>query len=407
MIKYLNIKKYSNLDWLFMSLLLYDFFFTLGPVILSKLQYNAIQLVAVLIFFIAFVKERRKFSFKSLDADVKVVFFLFLFWNFWVVLYSLVLQFNVRLLMLYIVQPISFLIYITPLFMLIRMDEGRIKILSGWLFVKLIIAIIAYFLLYNKIAVVSSLGDINIEGSVSLYSYLNIAQYPSSCFVALSFVFFYSSFTSKWKQYLLWFGFFLSVVAALLLGRRSSAAIPILVVFIKFIYDFYHNPKMLLFIIVLAFAIYLGFDYLEEKFLSTFVVLQDRVSTNTRYWVEHDFYKDMTGLDYIVGRGSEGLIYSSELGYRPIIETGYLNMILHGGVIYLFLYLYLLLSAAWKGLRTKNPLLKSMALYILISVACLYPGGHLSFSLNTMSLWICVACCSRRNFRNIKTNVKL
>lgn len=390
-----------------MSLLLYDFFFTLGPVILSKLQYNAIQLVAVLIFFIAFVKERRKFSFKSLDADVKVVFSLFLFWNFWVVLYSLVLQFNVRLLMLYIVQPISFLIYITPLFMLIRMDEGRIKILSGWLFVKLIIAIIAYFLLYNKIAVVSSLGDINIEGSVSLYSYLNIAQYPSSCFVALSFVFFYSSFTSKWKKYLLWFGFFLSVVAALLLGRRSSAAIPILVVLTKFMYDFYHNPKMLLFIIVLAFAIYFGFDYLEEKFLSTFIVLQNRASDNTRYWVEHDFYKDMTGLDWIVGRGSEGLIYSSELGYRPIIETGYLNMILHGGVIYLFLYLYLLLSAAWKGLRSKNPLLKSMALYILISVACLYPGGHLSFSLNTMALWICVACCSKRNFRIVKTNVKL
>lgn len=406
MLEYLNIRKYKSLDYLFLSLVMYNFFFTLGPVILPKTLYNIAELFFFCIFFIAILKERKHFTFNRLDADIKVALFLFIVWSFWVVTYSLVTNFSVRLLMLYVVQPISFLIYITPFFMLVKMDEKRLQTLSKWLFINLLISIVAYFFLYDKIAVTSQ-ADIEIEGNTSLYSYLNIAQYPSSCFLALSFVFIYASLSKKWKIYLLWIGLVLAVVAALLLGRRSSAAIPLLVLFAKMVYDFKHKPKMLLIVFALALTVYFGYDYFTEKFLSTFVIASDRAFENTRYWVEHDFYKDMKNFDYIFGRGSEGLAYSQEMGYRPIIETGYLNMILHGGIIYLALYLYLLLSAAWKGLHSKNNLLVAMAFFILVEVVCLYPGGHLSFSMTTMALWICVACCSNRKMRNTPSTIKL
>lgn len=396
--------KLSNFDYMLASLVGYDLFYTLGPVMLPKLIYNVIQLMFGATFVICFIKEKKSISY--LDSDIKIVLRLFIVWSIIIVTYGLLTDFSVRLIMLYVVQPTTMLIYITPCFMLIKYDKEKIAILAKWLFVNIIVGLLFYFALRNKIDV-SSLNDISVEGNVSFFSYLNIAQYPSHCFLAASFLFIYGAFKTKWKMWLLWFAFAMAIISALLLGRRSSAAVPVGVLLAKVFYDFYHRPKMLFGVLILLFAVYVGYDYLEEKFLSTFVILQDRAFDNTRYWVEHDFYRDMHGLDYIVGRGSNGLVYSSELGRRNIIETGYLNMILHGGVIYLFMYLYLLVVSAIRGLLSRNKILIAMSLFIFIRVACLYPGGHLSFSMITMALWACVSICSSRKHRKSLPRMKL
>lgn len=371
---------------------------------MPTIVYCVILLGFAIIFAICFIKERKTSVY--LDSDIKRILRLFLFWSLAIVVYSLLTEFSIKLLMLYAVQPISFLIYITPCFMLIKFDEQKIKTLAKWLIINVIVGMISYFLLRNKIDVVS-LDDITTQGKESVFSYLDIAQFPSSCFMAASFVFIYGIYRAKWRKWLMWIAFVVAVVAALLLGRRSSALVPVGVLLAKVFYDFYHRPKMLFVVLALLFAIYLGYDYLENRFLSTFVILQDRAFDNTRYWVEHDFYKDMHGIDYIVGRGSEGLIYSSDWGRRPIIETGYLNMILHGGIIYLFLYLYLLIMSAIRGLMSRNKLVISMSIYILIMVVCLYPGGHLQFSMETMALWACVSVCSSKKYRKSLPQMKL
>lgn len=396
--------KLTNFDYLLMSLVGYDFFYTLGAVILPKLMYNAIQLLFILVFTRCFIREKK--STAHLDSDIKFVLTLFVLWSIAIVLYSFITQFSIRLIMLYVVQPISFLIYATPCFMLIKYDDKKIAKIAKWLIINSIIGLISYFYLRNLIAV-SSMDDIAIQGDVSLYSYLNIAQFPSHCFIATSFVFIYGVFTSKWKSWVLWVSFVVAVVASLLLGRRSSALIPVVILVAKVFYDFYNRPRTLFLVLLLLFGVYLAYDYLQDKFMSTFVILQDRAFDNTRYWVEHDFYRDMKGFDYIIGRGSEGLVYSSELGMRQIIETGYLNMILHGGIIYLFFYLYLLVVSAFRGLFSRNRLVIAMSFYIFIMIACLYPGGHLTFSMGTLALWVCVSCCGSRRQRKTLPQMEL
>lgn len=396
--------KMTSFDYLMLSLLVYNLILNLGPLLMPKLVYNAIQLVCVVLFFYAYNKEKK--TIKLLDSDIKFVLIFFIIWNFFVILYSLLTVGNIRLLMLYIVQPDSFLIYLTPLLMLIKFDAIKIKKLSNWLFVNIGLGLLFYMLLRNRITV-TDLSAINIVGNLSLYTYLNIAQYPSSCFMAAAFVFILGNYTSKWKSYFLWIAFGVAVVAALLMGRRSSALIPVSVCLAKIYFNFYNKPKTLILIVILMLGVYMGYDYIEKRFLSTFILLQERAFDNTRYWVEHDYYRDMRGWDYIIGRGSEGLVYSSELGRRPMIETGYLNMILHGGVIYLFLYLYLLVISAIRGICSNNNLLKAMSMFIFIMIACLYPGGHLSFSLGTTALWTCVACCSNSKFRKNNVSIKL
>ena len=128
--------------------------------------------------------------------------------------------------------------------------------------------------------------------------------------------------------------------------------------------------------------------------------MNNRLEADTRSSVEYDFYRDMNLLDYIFGRGSEGLVYSSDWGKRPMIETGYLNMILHGGIIYLFLYLYILCVSAFRGLLCRDKLISSFSYFTIILIISLYPGGHLSFSLTTFSLWVCVSYCSNMELRS-------
>lgn len=394
----------SNFDYLLMSLVGYDLFYTLGAVMLPKLVYNVIELLFVCLFIKCFWKEKKSIS--HLDSDIRFILILFIAWSFMIVAYSFLTGFSVRLIMLYVVNPISLLVYATPCFMLIKYDEEKIKKVSKWLLINIIVGLGCYFLLRNRIDV-SSLDDISLEGNVSIYSYLNIAQFPSHCFMAATFVFIYGAFNAKWKGWLLWISFVIAVISALLLGRRSSALVPVGVMVAKMCFNFRHRPKTLILFMLFVFAAYVGFDYLEDKFLSTFVILQDRAFDNTRYWVEHDFYKDMHGMDYIVGRGSEGLVNSSELGKRPIIETGYLNMILHGGIIYLFMYLYLLVVSAIRGWLSRNTLLVAMSMYIAIMIICLYPGGHLSFSMDTLALWVCVSCCASRVHRKSRSQIEL
>ena len=286
-----------------------------------------------------------------------------------------------------------------------KYNEKHLRILGKWLFINIILGLLFYFLLRSHITVTSE-SDINISDNLNIYNYLTIAQFPSSCFMSAGFIFIYGLFKSKWKMRLLWFSFLISVVAALLLGRRTSALIPIMFLIAKIFYDLYYRPQILIPILFIIIIVYYGSFYIIDQFSSIFIILEERAFDNTRYWVEYDFYKDMQGWDYIFGRGSEGQVYSSEYGKRPIIETGYLNMILHGGIIYLFLYLYLLTVSALRALFSKNKMLISMSLFIFIMIVCLYPAGHLSFAMGTAALWASVSCCSNLKFKKNKFNIE-
>lgn len=137
--------KMTSFDYLMLSLLVYNLILNLGPLLMPKLVYNVIQLVCVVLFFYAYNNEKK--TIKLLDSDIKFILIFFIIWNFFVILYSLLTVGNIRLFMLYIVQPDSFLIYLTPLLMLIKFDAIKIKKLSKWLFVNIGLGLLFYILL--------------------------------------------------------------------------------------------------------------------------------------------------------------------------------------------------------------------------------------------------------------------
>ena len=83
-------------------------------------------------------------------------------------------------------------------------------------------------------------------------------------------------------------------------------------------------------------------------------------------------------------------------------ETGYLYLILKGGIIYLSLYVFLLLHAFYMGFfKTRNRFTKGVALYLLFHVVFLVPFGLPSFSLEYLFVWIGFAICEHSKWRKM------
>ena len=128
------------------------------------------------------------------------------------------------------------------------------------------------------------------------------------------------------------------------------------------------------------------------------------MNEDTRTGVETMFLKSFEGktLDWLVGRGINGTYYCpifKEVN-RGIIETGYLYIILKGGIVNLALYVYFLLYSAYLGFfRSKNMLTKAMAFYLLVHFILLKPWGIPSFSIEYVVVWIFVLFCQSETWR--------
>ena len=114
----------------------------------------------------------------------------------------------------------------------------------------------------------------------------------------------------------------------------------------------------------------------------------------------------MNTIDYIFGRGLNGTyydpmsIFDSINNMRPDIETGYLNIILHSGLLFLVPYLVICLYSSYKGaFKSKNTFTKSFALYILINTLMLFIGSYPAYNLRFLIIWIGILICNNDGIR--------
>jgi hypothetical protein len=185
-------------------------------------------------------------------------------------------------------------------------------------------------------------------------------------------------------------------------------------IFSFFSYFFYTRQKVLI-IYLTALFVCLGllyvnsiYDINNNKLLNSIV---QRGDEDTRTGVELYFYNDMHTKDWIIGRGMNGEYYcpgiddEAETDYRPLIETGYLQIILKGGLVRLILFLLIAIPAVILGLfYSKNLLSKAAALWVLIALISLYPATVESFSLQYVLVWISIGLCYSKNSRNLSDN---
>jgi len=177
------------------------------------------------------------------------------------------------------------------------------------------------------------------------------------------------------------------------------------------IYIYSRKRKFLkLFFYLMFLAIFcLGGIYVYRSFKgSTFKFLAERIDEDTRTGVEVCFYQDFSLKDWLIGRGIRGEYYCPGIDnaifndYRNTIETGYLNIILRGGIISLGLMLLIFIPALIKGLfYSQNLLSKAAGLWILLWIFDLYPTVVDTFTLHYLLVWISVGICYSREIRNM------
>ena len=114
----------------------------------------------------------------------------------------------------------------------------------------------------------------------------------------------------------------------------------------------------------------------------------------------------MKPTDWAIGKGINGEYFcpgideDAPTNYRNIIETGYLQIILKGGIIRLILYLLIAIPALILGLFfSKNLLSKAAGIWIFISLISLYPATVNSFNLNYLLVWISIGICYSKELR--------
>lgn len=131
-----------------------------------------------------------------------------------------------------------------------------------------------------------------------------------------------------------------------------------------------------------------------------FAKITSRFGANTREYVFLHFGADFGTHpgDLLTGRSMMGTYEcpgvegeTGNEGQRGVVECGYLNGILKGGLIYIFLYVALMLSAIFRGFHARNTLGKAGAWMLIFQLIDMVYFGIHSFNLKSFMLWMMVA----------------
>ncbi len=171
---------------------------------------------------------------------------------------------------------------------------------------------------------------------------------------------------------------------------------------------FSKNRVMTIFMAILVFSGSALF-FIGRQMPSMFSFVMERGNEDTRSGVEQYMSADMSGMDWIIGKGIHGeyfcpivITVDDSSGYRDVIETGFLQILLKGGYTSLILLLMILLPAIHRGIfKSRNLLSKASAVYILLWLAACYPSVVVGFTFHYIVLWVAVGICYSEQIRSL------
>jgi O-Antigen ligase len=208
---------------------------------------------------------------------------------------------------------------------------------------------------------------------------------------------------------------FLAFYIATGMARRNvMITVSCFLLFSFLLYLFYYSKNNLnqkIVSIVLFLSITLGGSYFFlEKKGSDFKLVMSRFNENTREYVFDYYFEDMKG-SYLFGKGMNSTYYcplkdenetNGVILYRNLIESGYLQILLNGGLISLILFIFLTLPAIFLGVFfSKNGLVKGAALFILAILVDMFPYGIPALSVKYLLMWIFIGICYNPQIRKM------
>lgn len=373
--------------------------------------FNPVGLVIAVIAFACFANHimmaRNSYSLKNIDKDSRLIMLCLIVW-------SLITMFrgiydggimSISHIAQYFTNAKNIMPYLLPfvaIYTYRKVDLNLFIKISRWLTIAFVIyAVLSYkeLLLLNTIGLQHFTNVANNGYTTELFEFFNLL---TSLIAPLVFFLLKDIISKKdWKYATL--NIIVALLVAIIAGRRSSSFAYILVFIASYFVVFRKSASTTISTLVLA---SLGITLIYQMGLLDFFL--SKIDDDSRSGVVENFYYDMDTISWIFGRGALGTYYDpSQIfleidGNRTEIETGYLNLILKGGIIYLSLYILVLIKAFYKGFfKSNNDFTKAFACICIITCIELIPYGVQSFNLKFLSIWLGVGFCFNRQMREM------
>lgn len=389
-----------NLNIFWAGFIIYFMAYTLSATnYVSFIVFQAIQIIGVVLIIFPLFKI---VSFKIDNSYLRVVYIIYCSWLGFLILQGLGLLLDYGFLKNFLFDPTyGGILYLAPLLLVFPQNLTSYKKIFDVIFIMCVIYII-YDIVFLRDLLNSDWENLQSQGMVELSSDLS---FPCG-FLLLTY-----PYHSKHRNILAVLAIALTLLFSIIRARRGLILMTSGIILASYLLYFFTTRKKILVIYLSILAvsvvsIYAVAVYKPNK--NIFGGIMHRGAEDTRTGVELFFYADMNLKDWIIGRGINGVYYcpgiveDAPTNYRSVIETGYLQTILKGGLMSLGLFLLIAIPAIIYGLfYSKNLLSKGSAIWILLALLSMYPATVNSFTLRYLLVWVAIGICYSKSIRNL------
>jgi hypothetical protein len=361
--------------------------------LIDQKTFTALTVLSVAAFGYASYYLIKPFEFSS--PFFKYLFYIFMFYEFTILIRGVSLSYeNIKF---YIQSGIIFWPIVIPVF--VYFDK---KISTMVLFIKWVYKVGLFFLFLCLVFPTLLIYRLTAETTISIVT-------------VCGFLLLNANYLNYRKVYVSFTIIIISLLSVIYLARRSSILTLSGFILASYFLNITNNSKTLLFRffpILVGIMIFM-FLYIPDLSSSLTTKIGERLKEDSRSELFEMFFFQMRD-DMVFGKGMNGSYYYpsggeledegitfAEEDYRNLIENGYLQLLLNGGITQIVLFLMVTIPAIILGLfKSSNQFTKACAILILLWLLDMIAYGLPRFILQYVLVWISVGICYNSNFRN-------
>ncbi len=375
------------------SILIWDLLFKMN--LISPKMQTLLIVLSLIPFVISSYRLLGEYKFEN--SYFKFIFTIFL-------LYELVIiirgwSFTYNDIKTYMQAPYVFWPFIIPLFVFFDKRISTFGLLLKWIYFSGVFSLFLV-LIFPTVLIKRATAE----------TFINL-------FLPCGFLLLNASYIKNRKVNFSFFLIFISIVSLTYLARRSGLATLLGILISAYFLNLINKSKAKLFkyfpliIIIGVFVLFSqSFENSKEVLFNKMAL---RLSEDTRSGVfERFFYYLKDNMAF--GNGMNGTYYCplwdteidgvvfTAVQYRNLIENGYLQLLLTGGILHIVLFLLVLLPAAILGIfNSSNQFVKACGIIIFLRLIDMFFYGIPSFTMTYILVWICVGVCYKTSLRNM------
>lgn len=331
---------------------------------------------------------------KITNSYFRSIFIVFMFWQLYIIMRG-INEFNFKMLLSLLFSPYFFLHYLVPLIILIPANIFFVKRMFNF-FVSLSILLFVVLLFFAK-------EILFINPGFSEQTVWTLGT--GGGFLLLTWY-----YHNKGIRIIALLTVFVSLVISTIMARRNIIItfgnffiFSMIIVMLSSMHSIRSKLYILTVIILTSVIVYILFLNYQENLFGR---ITNHIGENTREIVYNAFFKDLSMKDWVIGKGFLGGYYcpGAEKGQdtRFLIESGYLQTILKGGIISLVLFLLIALPAAYLGIvKSKNILCKASGTIVILWLIDMFPWGMPAINIRYILVWTCIGICYSKVIRNL------